>query len=104
MEMDVFLQNAGFTKGLRIASVVCDVNSEYRHIQVNSADFEVFLPRTLIIQIRLFHTLTADAPTGMVTAVCQSVFSSLYTTAYINSQGYQQSRKFQTLVKLFSKK
>lgn len=37
MEMDTFLQNAGFTKGLRIAFVVCDVNSEYRHIQVNSA-------------------------------------------------------------------
>ena len=39
-----FLQNAGFTKGLRIAFVVCDVNSEYRRIQVNSADFEAFLP------------------------------------------------------------
>ena len=37
MEMDTFLQNAGFTKGLRIAFVVCDVNSEYRRIQVNSA-------------------------------------------------------------------
>ena len=37
MEMDTFLQNAGFTKGLRIAFVVCDVNSEYRCIQVNSA-------------------------------------------------------------------
>lgn len=33
-----FLQNAGVTKGLRIAlKVVCDVNSEYRRIQVNSA-------------------------------------------------------------------
>ena len=37
MEMDTFLQNAGFTKGLRIAFVVCDVNSEYGCIQVNSA-------------------------------------------------------------------
>jgi len=37
MEMDIFLQNAGFTKGLRIAFVVCDVNSEYGCIQVNSA-------------------------------------------------------------------
>ena len=38
MEMDVCLQNAGTFKGLRIAlKVVCDVNSEYRHIQVNSA-------------------------------------------------------------------
>ena len=32
-----FLQNAGFTKGLRIASVVCDVNSSTEGIQVNSA-------------------------------------------------------------------
>ena len=31
------LQNAGLTKDLRIASVVCDVNSEYGCIQVNSA-------------------------------------------------------------------
>ena len=38
MEMDIFLQNAGTFKGLRIAlKVVCDVNSEYRRIQVNSA-------------------------------------------------------------------
>ena len=37
MEMETFLQNAGFTKGLRIAFVVCDVNSEYGCIQVNSA-------------------------------------------------------------------
>ena len=56
MEMDTFLQNAGFTKGLRIAFVVCDVNSEYRHIQVNSADFKVFLPYTFIIQIHFFYT------------------------------------------------
>ena len=55
MEMDTFLQNAGFTKGLRIAFVVCDVNSEYRHIQVNSADFKVFLPYTFIIQIHFLH-------------------------------------------------
>ena len=64
MEMDTFLQNAGFTKGLRIAFVVCDVNSEYRHIQVNSADFKVFLPYTFIIQIHfftlLFHTIPTD--------------------------------------------
>ena len=33
-----FLQNAGTSKDLRIAlKVVCDVNSEYRRIQVNSA-------------------------------------------------------------------
>ena len=56
MEMDTFLQNAGFTKGLRIAFVVCDVNSEYRRIQVNSADFKVFLPYTFIIQIHFFYT------------------------------------------------
>ena len=38
MEMDMFLQNAGTSKDLRIAlKVVCDVNSEYRRIQVNSA-------------------------------------------------------------------
>ena len=38
MEMDTFLQNAGTSKDLRIAlKVVCDVNSEYRRIQVNSA-------------------------------------------------------------------
>ena len=35
---------------------VCDVNSEYRHIQVNSVDFMVFLPYTSIIQIRFFNT------------------------------------------------
>ena len=56
MEMDTFLQNAGFTKGLRIAFVVCDVNSENRRIQVNSADFKVFLPYTFIIQIHFFYT------------------------------------------------
>ena len=38
IEMDISLQNAGTFKGLRIAlKVVCDVNSEYRRIQVNSA-------------------------------------------------------------------
>lgn len=37
MEMETFLQNAGFTKDLRIAFVVCDINSEYGCIQVNSA-------------------------------------------------------------------
>ena len=38
-------------KDLRTASkVVCDVNSEYRRIQVNSVDFRVFLPYTFIIQ------------------------------------------------------
>ena len=56
MEMDTFLQNAGFTKGLRIAFVVCDVNSDYRQIQVNSADFKVFRPYTFIIQIHFFYT------------------------------------------------
>ena len=56
MEMDTFLQNAGFTKDLRIAFVVCDVNSEYGCIQVNSADFKVFIPYTFIIQIHFFHT------------------------------------------------
>ena len=35
---------------------VCDVNSEYRRIQVNSADFKVFLPYTFIIQIHFFYT------------------------------------------------
>ena len=35
---------------------VCDVNSEYRRIQVNSADFEAFLPYTFIIQIHFFYT------------------------------------------------
>lgn len=30
-----------------------DVNSEYRRIQVNSADFKVFSPYTLIIQIEV---------------------------------------------------
>ena len=29
------LQNTGVTKGLRIASVVCDVNSEKEQLQVN---------------------------------------------------------------------
>ena len=57
MEMDIFLQNAGTSKDLRIAlKVVCDVNSEYRRIQVNSADFKVFLPYTFIIQIHFFYT------------------------------------------------
>ena len=67
MEMDTFLQNAGFTKGLRIAFVVCDVNSEYRHIQVNSADFKVFLPYTFIIQIHFFTHISMDIPTGILT-------------------------------------
>ncbi len=64
-----FLQNAGFTKGLRIAFVVCDVNSKYRHIQVNSVEFIGIYKNTPIIQNAVFdiplqnhtasHTLSA---------------------------------------------
>ena len=64
-----FLQNAGFTKGLRIASVVCDVNSETKVIQVNSTNFEVFLPYTLSIANSLFLTLPTNALFHRVTAV-----------------------------------
>ena len=35
-----FLQNAGVTKGLRIAFVVCDVNSEQKRLQVKIFVFE----------------------------------------------------------------
>ena len=35
-----FLQNAGVTKDLRIAFVVCDVNSEKERLQVNFLLFE----------------------------------------------------------------
>ena len=50
-----FLQNTGH-EAEEISFVVCDVNSEYRRIQVNSADFKVFLPYTFIIQIHFFYT------------------------------------------------
>ena len=81
MEMDTFLQNAGFTKGLRIAFVVCDVNSEYRHIQVNSADFKVFLPYTFIIQIHFFTLLFHTIPTDIVSRHFQN-------DSFINSYRY----------------
>ena len=42
MEMDTSSWNAGTSKDLRIAfKVVCDVNSEYRRIQVKSVEIAV---------------------------------------------------------------
>ena len=48
---------------------VCDVNSEYRRIQVNSADFEAFLPHTLIIQIHFFKLIFEDTIAYIVTLI-----------------------------------
>ena len=94
MEMDTFLQNAGFTKGLRIAFVVCDVNSEYRRIQVNSADFKVFLPYTFIIQIHFFTLLFPEVPTDIVSRHFQN-------DSFINSYRYHyQLIGLQTITKV----
>jgi hypothetical protein len=55
MEMDTSSWNAGTSKDLRIAfKVVCDVNSEYRRIQVKSVEIAVLILLTLIIHFPLF--------------------------------------------------
>ena len=55
MEMDTSCRTQETFKDLRTASkVVCDVNSEYRRIQVNSVGSMVFLPYPFIIQIHFF--------------------------------------------------
>ena len=99
-----FLQNAGFTKGLRIAFVVCDVNSEYRRIQVNSADFEAFLPYTFIIQIHFFTHISMDIPTGILTHNYETAFLSFGIITDSNSQGYETIKMKKCHVKHFFSK
>lgn len=101
MEIDTSLQNAGFTKDLRIAFAVCDVNSEHRRIQVNSADFKVFLPYTFIIQIHFFTHIFMDIPTDILTHNCETAFLSFGIITDSNSQGYETIKMKKCHVKHF---
>ncbi len=84
-----FLQNAGFTKGLRIAFVVYDVNSEYRRIQESICKIcWSLLPTILIIQNALFdiahenrtasHTLNPTETTHFFISTYKQTYLALF--------------------------
>jgi len=53
----MFPADAGTSKDLRTAlKVVCDVNSEYRHIQVKFIDFKVSLPTLLLYKFEFSNS------------------------------------------------
>lgn len=66
---------------------VCDVNSECGHIQVNSAEFVVYLPHTFIIQISIFLTGLTDAVADALLGILKSFFSSTNTAKHSRLHG-----------------
>ena len=103
MEMDTSCRTQASRKAYELLSWCVIVNSEYRRIQVNSADFEAFLPYTFIIQIHFFTHISMDIPTGILTHNYETAFLSFGIITDSNSQGYETIKMKKCHVKHFFK-
>ena len=103
MEMDTSCRTQASRKAYELLSWCVIVNSEYRRIQVNSADFEAFLPYTFIIQIHFFIHISMDIPTGILTHNYETAFLSFGIITDSNSQGYETIKMKKCHVKHFFK-
>ena len=86
MEMDIFLQNAGTSRDLRIALKVCVM------LTLNTVVFKLILRilryfylTPLLYKSTFFTLLFPEVPTDIVGVIFKMTFSSIRTATTINS-------------------